>query len=404
MTGQELLVPDFIAFTLGMIVYFVGAHLTRKSAFLRNYNIPEPVAGGLTAALIVWAVYLLIGREIVFELETRDTLLVIFFTTIGLNARLADLKRGGRPLAILLGLTIAFMVLQNVVGLIGATSFGLPPQASVLVGSAALIGGHGTAIAWGPEIAETYGVTGAVEMGIAAATLGLVLAALVGGPIARFLVNRYKLEPRDENAEPIVGVEHGSRKLADLDYIGFMRAMVTIHIAIIIGYAANTWIVEAGLRLPLFVPCLIIGILIANVQPRLFPNAPIITGTPVLALISEFSLSVFLSMSLMSMQLWTLADLAGPLFAVLGLQVILTLAFCIFVLFPAMGGTYRAAVLGAGFGGFALGATPTAIANMTAVTKRYGPAPLAFIILPLVSAFFVDLANAFIIQGFLSLG
>ncbi|MEM7684810.1 MAG: sodium/glutamate symporter, partial [Pseudomonadota bacterium] len=126
--------------------------------------------------------------------------------------------------------------------------------------------------------------------------------------------------------------------------------------------------------------------------------------TPVLALISEFSLSVFLSMSLMSMQLWTLADLAGPLFAVLGLQVILTLAFCIFVLFPAMGGTYRAAVLGAGFGGFALGATPTAIANMTAVTKRYGPAPLAFIILPLVSAFFVDLANAFIIQGFLSLG
>ncbi|MEL7000456.1 MAG: sodium/glutamate symporter, partial [Pseudomonadota bacterium] len=112
MTGQELLVPDFIAFTLGMIVYFVGAHLTRKSAFLRNYNIPEPVAGGLTAALIVWAVYLLIGREIVFELETRDTLLVIFFTTIGLNARLVDLKRGGRPLAILLVLTIAFMVLQ----------------------------------------------------------------------------------------------------------------------------------------------------------------------------------------------------------------------------------------------------------------------------------------------------
>ena len=129
-----------------------------------------------------------------------------------------------------------------------------------------------------------------------------------------------------------------------------------------------------------------------------------VTGTPVLALISEFSLSVFLSMSLMSMKLWTLASLAGPLFAVLAMQVIVTVMFSIYVLFPAMGGNYRAAVLGAGFGGFALGATPTAIANMTAVTKRYGPSPLAFIILPLVSAFFVDLANAFVIQFFVSLG
>ncbi|MEM7211283.1 MAG: sodium/glutamate symporter [Pseudomonadota bacterium] len=403
MPETPFVVPEFIAFTLGMIVYFVGASLTRRIAFLRNFNIPEPVSGGLSAAVIVWLVYVFLGREITFELETRDVLLVIFFTTIGLNARMSDLIRGGRPLALLLVLTIGFMVLQNVVGLIGVTSFGLPAASAVLVGSASLIGGHGTAIAWGPEIARTYGVEGAVEMGIAAATLGLVLAALIGGPIAKFLIGRHKLEPRDEEAEPIVGLAHGSAKLADLDYIGFMRAMVTIHIAIILGYAANVWIADTGLRLPLFVPCLIIGILIANVQSRLFPSAPVITGTPVLALISEFSLSVFLSMSLMSMQLWTLAALAGPLFAVLALQVLMTVAFCIFVLFPVMGGTYRAAVLGAGFGGFALGATPTAIANMTAVTKRYGPSPLAFIVLPLVSAFFVDLANAFIIQFFVSL-
>ncbi|MEO0818876.1 MAG: sodium/glutamate symporter [Pseudomonadota bacterium] len=386
-----------------MVVYFVGAHFTRRYALLRDFNIPEPVSGGLAAALLVWAIYAVLGREIAFELETRDVLLVMFFTTIGLNARFAELLRGGRPLAILLGLTVGFMVLQNVVALAGVTAFGLPAASSVLVGSAALIGGHGTAIAWGPEIAAQFGVEGAVEMGIAAATVGLVLAALVGGPIARFLVSRHKLEPRDEEAAPVVGVQHGSDALAGLDYIGFMRALVTIHIAIILGYAANETIGELGLKLPLFVPCLIVGILIANLQPVLFPRAPIVTGTPVLALISEFSLSVFLSMSLMSMQLWTLVDLAGPLFAVLGLQVVLTVAFSVFVLFPAMGGTYRAAVLGAGFGGFALGATPTAIANMTAVTKRYGPAPLAFIILPLVSAFFVDLANAFIIQFFVSL-
>lgn len=397
-----IIVPDLIVFTLGMIAYFVGAALTRGWAVLRDFNIPEPVTGGIAAALISWAVVAIVGREIEFELETRDILLVIFFTTIGLNARIADLARGGRPLAILLGLTVLFMVLQNLVALAGVSVFGLPPAASVLVGSAALIGGHGTAIAWGPEVAA-QGVEGAAEMGVAAATVGLVLAALIGGPIARYLINRHRLEPRDEHAAPVVGVSHDPEKSAGLDYIGFMHSLVTIHIAIIVGYAANLGIAELGMRLPLFVPCLIMGIVIANLQPIIFPRLPIVTGTPILALISEFSLSVFLAISLMNMRLWTLTGLAGPLFLVLGLQVVLTVAFCILVLFRAMGANYRAAVLAAGFGGFALGATPTAIANMTAVTKRFGPSPLAFIILPLVSAFFVDLANAFIIQFFVSL-
>jgi len=401
---ETYVVPDFVAFTLGMVVYFVGARLTRRVAFLRDYNIPEPVSGGLAVALVIWAVYAIGKIEIEFELDTRDTLLVIFFTTIGLNARFADLVRGGKPLGILLVLTVGFMVLQNVVALAGVTLFGMPAAASVLVGSAALIGGHGTAIAWGPEIARDYGIDGALEMGIAAATLGLVLAALVGGPIAKYLVERHKLEPENEDAAPVVGLSYAAEEgLATLDYVGFMRALVTINIAIIFGYAAHQVLLEAGLKLPLFVPCLIVGILIANTQPRVFPSVPIVTGAPVLALISEFSLSVFLSMSLMSMKLWTLLGLAGPLFGILGMQAVITIAFSIFVLFPLMGGTYRAAVLGAGFGGFALGATPTAIANMTAVTKRYGPAPMAFIILPLVSAFFVDIANAFIIKFFVSL-
>lgn len=399
---EPIIVPSFLAFTLGMIVYFIGSHLTRRHAVLQEFNIPEPVSGGLAVAVLVWVGYLVLDREIEFELEDRDVLLVIFFTTIGLNARFADLVRGGKPLGILLVLTIGFMVLQNLVGFFGVTIFGLPSATGVLVGSASLIGGHGTAIAWAPEIASQHGIEGAAEMGIAAATVGLILAALVGGPIAKFLISRHKLEPRDEEAAHIVGTSYGAQEKASLDYVGFMRALVTINIAIILGFTANSLIAEAGLKLPNFVPCLIVGILIANVQPLLLPKAPVVTGTPVLALISEFSLSVFLSMSLMSMKLWTLAGLAGPLFAVLALQVVLTVAFSVFVLFPAMGSNYRAAVLGAGFGGFALGATPTAIANMTAVTKRYGPSPLAFIILPLVSAFFVDLANAFVIQIFVS--
>ncbi|MEO3413295.1 sodium/glutamate symporter [Roseovarius sp. CAU 1744] len=399
---DAIVVPDFIAFTLGMIVYFIGAGLTRRYALLRNFNIPEPVSGGLAVAIVVWIAHLASGREITFELETRDVLLTLFFTTIGLNARFSELLRGGRPLAILLALTLAFMVLQNLVGLFGVTAFGLPAASAVLVGSASLIGGHGTAIAWGPEIAA-LGVDGAAEMGIAAATVGLILAALVGGPIARLLIERRKLTPRDEDADHIVGVANESGDAPKFGYVALMHTLLTANVAMIAGYVINLQIAAMGVKLPLFVPCLIMGILIANLQPLLLPKLPGVTGTPVLALVSDFTLSVFLSMSLMSMKLWTLAGLAGPLFAVLGAQVVLTVAFTVFVLFPAMGATYRAAVLAAGFGGFALGATPTAIANMTAVTKRYGPAPVAFIILPLVSAFFVDIANAFIIQLFASL-
>ncbi|MEM9784464.1 MAG: sodium/glutamate symporter, partial [Pseudomonadota bacterium] len=396
-------VPNFITFTLAMVVYFVGYRLNRSVAFLRDFNIPEPVVGGLLVAVGAWLVFLLVDLQLSFELDVRDQLLVIFFVTIGLNAKLATLIQGGRPLALLLGLTVGFMLLQNVVGLIGAVSFGLPAGASVLLGSASLIGGHGTAIAWGPEVASRYAMEGAAEMGIAAATFGLIIAALIGGPIARLLVERDGLTPRDEDADPIVGLSYEDVPQASLDFIGLMRALVTINLAIILGFGAHQGLQEAGIRLPLFVPCLLVGIVFANAQPLIFPRLPVVSGTPVLALISEFSLAVFLSISLMSMQLWSLVELAGPLFVVLALQALLAIAFCVYALYPVMGRSYRAAVLGAGFGGFALGATPTAIANMTAVTKRYGPAPMAFIILPLVSAFFVDLANAFIIQLFLSL-
>lgn len=399
---QSVVVPSFVAFTLGMTVYFLGALLTRHSRLLRDFNIPVPVSGGLCVALFVWALRWASSTEIDFELDTRDMLLVVFFTTIGLNARFADLVRAGRPLAILLGLTIVFMVLQNVVALFGTALFGLPSALAVMLGSASLIGGHGTAIAWGPVISGEHGAAGAAELGIAAATLGLVLAALVGGPIARVLVERHHLTA-DPTADNIVGLTYREDRSLGMDTVALMRTLLTINIAIILGYFAHLAVDAAGLMLPLFVPCLIVGIVLANAQAAFAPKMPPIAGTPMLAVVSEFALNVFLAMSLMSMELWTLAGTAGPLFGVLALQTVLAIAFSMLVLFPLMGGNYRAAVLASGFGGFALGATPTAIANMTAVTKRYGPAPLAFIVLPLVSAFFVDLANAVIIKLFVSL-
>jgi ESS family glutamate:Na+ symporter len=182
-----------------------------------------------------------------------------------------------------------------------------------------------------------------------------------------------------------------------------MSALLTLHLAIIIGYVFNEIVTDMGFKLPLFVTCLLTAIVLSNTIPHMLPKMHWPARTRALALISDFSLGLFLAMSLMSMQLWTIAGLAGPLLVILLLQTIAAVCFILFVLFPLMGRDYQAAVLSAGFGGFALGATPTAIANMTAVTKAHGPAPTAFIILPLVAAFFVDIVNAFVIRMALAL-
>lgn len=400
----EIIVPAFVSVTLGFVVFFLGAFLTRKIAFLGDYNIPEPVSGGLAIALLTWAYFAVTGQQIGFDLEVRDYLLVAFFATIGLNARISDLFRGGKLLLLLLALTLAFMVLQNAVGLLGVTLFGLPSATAVLVGSAALIGGHGTAIAWGPQIEEISGFGAAPEMGVAAATMGLILAALLGGPIAKRLIDKNQLTA-DQSEEPIVGLEFEDAENPEdlINHVSLMRGMLAVHVAIFLGYILHLAIIDAGVKLPLFVPCLLVGIAMSNTVPYVFPRMQWPARTKSLAIISDYCLSVFLAMSLMSLQLWTLAELGGPILAVLGLQVVMTVAFILLVFFRLMGSSYQGAVLSAGFAGFTLGATPTAIANMSSVTKRYGPAPLAFIVLPLVSAFFVDLANAVIIQLFVGL-
>ena len=401
---SEIEIPAFISVTLGFIVFFLGTFLTRKIAILRDYNIPEPVSGGLAVALVTWALFGFFDTQIVFDLEVRDYLLVVFFATIGLNAQIADLFRGGKLLIILLVATLIFMILQNVVGLLGVSLFGLPASTSVLVGSASLIGGHGTAIAWGPQIETMSGFNAAAEMGVASATLGLILAAVIGGPIAKRLIDRNNLTS-DHSDDAIVGLEFDDAANPEdaINHVSLMRGMLAAHMAILFGYIGHLVILESGIKLPLFVPCLLVGILMSNTIPYIFPKIAWPARSKALAVISDYCLSVFLAMSLMSLQLWTLAELGWPILVVLSLQLTMTVAFILLVFFRLIGGSFQAAVLSAGFAGFTLGATPTAIANMSSVTKRYGPAPLAFIVLPLVSAFFVDLANAVIIQFFIGL-
>ncbi len=401
MAENTIVVHSFLAYTIGIIVYFVGMKLNAKIHILRSYNIPEPVTGGVIASLAGLAIFVFSGLELQYDLERRDLLLVYFFTAIGINARVSDLIAGGRPLMILLGLTLAYIVFQDVVGVAVALAMGQPLAVGVLAGSASLIGGHGTAIAWAPEIAAEHGVPGALEIGVAAATLGLVLASMLGGPIAKFLLSRHKIADSPPDGL-LVGIPHEKEKSEQINHVSIMAVILALNIAIIIGYFVNEEITALGLKLPLFVSCLLVAIILSNTVPYVFPGVFWPARTRALALISDFSLGLFIAMSLMGMQLWSIADLAGPLLIILAVQVAAVVVFILFVLFPLMGRDYLATVLSAGFAGFALGATPTAIANMTAVTKSHGPAPTAFIILPLVGAFFVDLTNAVVIQAFLA--
>lgn len=397
--ANALVVPDFLTLTLGIVVYFIGVIVTGRIALLRDYNIPEPVTGGFLAALAIWAVYVLAGTEIAFEMTTRDRLLVIFFATVGVNARLSDLLAGGKTLVILCVVTVFFVFLQNVVGTIGASQFGLPSSAGVIMGSIALVGGHGTTIAWAPAIAAEHGFPAAVEVGTAVATLGLILASVLGGPIAKFLIERGKLTA--DAADPLVR-EGEAAPAGSIDRTSFMQALLLVNTAVVLGYLVHGPVTAMGIKLPLFVPCLIMGIVLSNTVPFIFRGLPWPARTPAMTLIADYSLSAFLAMSLMSMQLWTLAGMAGPLLVVVAVQAFVAVAFILLVLFPLLGRDYQAAVLSAGFTGLSLGATPTAIASMTAVTKHYGPSPNAFIILPLVSAFFVDLVNLVAIKFFLA--
>ena len=397
--ANSLVAPDFLTLTLGLLVYFVGAIVTRRVAFLRDYNIPEPVSGGFLAAVVLWVFYAATGQAISFEMIARDRLLVIFFAAVGINARLSDLLAGGRALMVLCMLTTIFVFLQNVVGTLGASLFSLPSAAGVIMGSIALVGGHGTTIAWAPAIAAEHGFPAAVETGTAVATLGLIIASLLGGPVAKFLIERQKLLSGIAAGTDTTAAEVGP---ATIDKSSLMYALLVVNVAVIIGYLVHRPITEFGIKLPLFVPCLIAGIVLSNTIPLIFPKLPWPARSPSLTLISDYALSVFLAISLMSMQLWSLAEIAGPLLVVVAVQTVVAVAFIVMVLFPLLGRDYQAAVLSAGFTGLTLGATPTAIASMTAVTEHYGPSPNAFIILPLVSAFFVDIINVIAIKVFLS--
>ena len=385
-----------------IIVFFFGKYLNRKFHFLRSYNIPEAVTGGVVASIIFGAIYALSNYVVTFNLELRDALLIVFFTAIGLSTKAKSLIEGGKPLFIMMLLASVYIFIQNIMGVYVMKLFGENPAIGILGGSVALQGGHGTVIAWESIFGADYKVGNAMEIGIAVATFGLVMGGLLGGPVARFLIKKHDLKSEDH--EPImVGKQYDTKLSINVDSI--LSVLWYLAVAIGFGIYSDELLRKLGINLPLFVHCMLYGMILTNLVPKIFPKAPNLKspiGSPALAVISDISLGLFMAMSLMSLQLWILIELAIPLLAMLACQVVLILIFTFLVLFRALGKNYDAAVISAGYIGSALGATPIAMANMSAITKSYGPSRIAFIIIPIVGAFFIHLINSFVVEFLLN--
>jgi ESS family glutamate:Na+ symporter len=327
----------------------------------------------------------------------RDLLLLVFFSTIGLSAKLRTLAAGGKALAVLVVIAAGFLVLQQSTGIGLALLLDSHPGYGLMAGSISFAGGHGTAIAWGAE-AEAAGLAGASEIGIAFATFGLVAGGVLGGPIARWLIEKNRLTgPQDTTAAADQGTVGEDGRAGDL--LNILTAILILAICVGVGNAVNALLFEKGVLLPGFLTAMFVGIVITNLSDVLNFR---IHGTTI-DKFGEVSLNIFLAMSLMSMKLWVLAGAVGPIVLVLMAQMLVITLFVVLIVFRAMGRDYDASVISAGFIGLGLGATPVAIANMDAVTRHFGPSQKAFLVVPLVGAFFVDILNAVTIKFFIGI-
>ncbi|GEM79671.1 sodium/glutamate symporter [Vibrio superstes] len=403
---SEVLVPPLVSFTIAIALLFIGKAIIERSEVLKKYSLPEPVIGGFVCAATVAVLYYVFNIQVTFTLEVRDFLLLYFFAGIGLQADLKTLIKGGRPLFILLLLAGTFIVLQNVVGMSVATAFGLDPKAGLLSGSVSLIGGVGTTLAWAPTFVEEYGISNAMELGVASNTVGLIAACVIGGPIANYLLNKHKVSPSNQE-DVAVGAFQDHETTVELSHYGVLWAWLVLNITLMLGYSIGESIEAAGFKLPLFVSCLIAGILIGNIGRALFKKRrtkqKIEQGRKGLAMISDICLGMFLTMALMGLHIWDLDGMFGYISVIMSAQILLSLLFTVLVVYYLMGRNYDSVVICSGFGGITLGSTATAIVNMTAVTSRYGASPQAFIVVPLVCGFFIDIVNALVISFFVGL-
>jgi ESS family glutamate:Na+ symporter len=401
----ELNAVQTVAF--GGLALFLGYALCRVIPVLGRYNLPAPVIGGLVIALVVlWAH----GRDtVLFQFDTalQGPLMVAFFTSMGVNASVALLKVSGRQVMVFLALASGFAVVQNLVGIGVATSFGLNPMFGVLVGSATLTGGPATGLAFAP-LFEQAGVSGAESIAITSAMAGIVCGGVIGGPAITLLIRRLRLKTTGDQSVVVpdvaakeIDLAVGDGVIVDTEAAREFNALKSI-VVILLAMWVGAWIGKGfdaiGLTLPVYIGAMLVGAVIRNFDDR---TGWIGLSVPTTDLIGNVCLALFLAVALMNLKLWERAGMALPLVVNLGIQVALVVLFCIPV-FRIMGRDYDAAVMGGGFIGFMLGTTANAMAVMRTLVLRYGLAPRAFLVAPLVGAFFIDFTNALIITGFLN--
>lgn len=393
---MEINTPVTVA--IAIIALWIGFHINRRVALLHTYNIPPAVTGGLLISALVAVIEATTSRDIRFDLQLRDLLLITFFATIGLSAHLRQMLEGGKALAIMLGLAIVLLIFQNLTGTLLALVAGESPLLGLIGGSVSLAGGHGTAITWGQLFEEHFGLTNASSMGMTFATAGLIMGGLIGGPVGAWLIRRNNLHSDAAHAE-IQHIESGNKVTYIIELNSVLTAVLLIALCFALGATMYGWLSGVGVRLPAFLTAMFLGIALTN-GLELFKVT--IDHRPI-KLAGDLSLQLFLGMSLISLPLLSLQGALGMISVVMVMQAAVITLLTIFVVFPLLGRDYDAACISAGFIGMGLGATPIGIANMNALTNRFGPSPKAYLVIPLLGAFFIDIANATLVQLILSL-
>ena len=393
-----------IAFTT--VVLLIGSYIKSKIHVLNKYCIPAPVVGGFSFAIIAFILRQTGVISIIFDTTLQNILMTAFFTTVGFTASLKVLRKGGAQVIKFLLLAVLLVLAQNILGILSAKAIGVNPLLGLVSGSVSMTGGHGASGAFGP-LMEEHGLNGALSIAMACATFGLVSGSIIGGPLANRLVQKYKLQPEEtEEKEEVISTNpHGEvlpskKSKRQLSESKLTSSVMQIIIAMGLGTIVSNLFFKLGITMPGYIGAMIVAAIMRNISDvkgiwKIANNE--------LESLGSISLSLFLSMAMCSLKLWELIDLAIPILILLTLQILLMILFAYFITFRFMGKDYTAAVLAAGHCGFGLGATTNGIANMESVTSKYGPAPSAFFILPLVGALFIEFLNSAIITTLMNL-
>lgn len=392
---------------LAAVVLFAGYGVRRRVGVLDRFNIPAPVIGGFLFAAVALALRQAGILALEFDTLLQSPFMVAFFTTIGLGASLALLKKGGPQVVTFWLLASVLAVAQNALGIGLASVLGVDPLLGLISGSITMTGGHGTGAAFGKLMEDQYQFTGAVTLAMAAATFGLVGGGLIGGPIGTRLMSVFDLRS-DAAPAPVTRAATYQSLDAEIDTepagsaptaYSLLQMLAVILACMALGGVLSGWLGRI-ITLPGYIGAMLVAAVVRNLADA---SGLIRIQARTVDDLGTIALSLFLTMALMTLKLWELFELAVPMIVILSAQVAMVAAFAYWITFRVMGRDYNAAVMSAGHCGFGLGATPNAVANMGAIVERFGPAPRAFLVLPMVGAFFIDFSNAIIITTYLNL-